>query len=456
MRFPTLLYILCGVALWSGCVSYEKYQRPDVNTERLYGDSLSFPVDTTTLADVSWREFFTDTKLQALIDTGLAHNADLRIAALRVTEAEASLRAARMAYLPPLSFAPQGGLGSFGGQSTGKSYSLTLSAEWETDLAGRLTAARRAAWASAEQYRDAQQAVRTQLIATIANTYYNLLMLDAQLSISQRTLDSWKEMFRTLQARMEVGESNDAAVSQAKANMLAVESSAVSLRQQISEQENSLSVLLGVPPQVIPRTTLSTQSVPDVPQTGVPLQLLSNRPDVRQAEHALQVAFYNVKVARAAFYPQITLSGTFGWANSDGSSIVNPGKWLTNMLGSLVQPLFNKGKNMANLRIAEARQEEALVSFRQQLLKAGSEVNDALTQWQKSDERLNLCRIQSEVLRRTVRSTALLMQHSDEASYLEVLTARQSLLQAELSVAQEQFNRIQGMIKLYHAVGGGE
>ncbi|MBO5059223.1 MAG: TolC family protein [Prevotella sp.] len=466
MKHYTLLYIICAAALITGCGTYSKYHHPDMADLSTLSDlsDLSDMSDTSDWSDqsatpdtlLSWRMLFTDRPLQSLIDSALTGNADLRIASLRVAEAEASLKAARLAYLPSLSFSPQGSLSSYDGSNAAKTYNLALSAEWEIEFAGRLTAAKRGAKASAEMYHDARQAVRTQLIATVANSYYNLLALDAQLEIIRRTLDSWQETVRTMQARKEVGEANDAAVTQAKANMLAVKNDMVKISQQISQQENAVCLLLGTTPRHIPRTTLDCQSLPDKLCTGIPLQLLAHRPDVRQAEHALQLAYYNTNVARAAFYPQVSLSGTLGWANSDGSAIVNPAKWLTNAIGSLVQPIFSKGRNQANLRIAKAQQEEALIAFRQQLLKAGSEVNDALTAWQHANERLEICRSQKEMLRQTVSSTSLIMSHSEDASYLEVLTAQQSLLQAELAEKQELFGKIQAIISLYHAIGGGE
>lgn len=213
---------------------------------------------------------------------------------------------------------------------------------------------------------------------------------------------------------------------------------------------------MGSSPRHITRNTLGEQQLPDTLCAGVPLQILSNRPDVRQAEHNLQAMFYNTQMARAAFYPQVSLSGTLGWTNTDGSSIVNPGKWLVNAIGSLVQPIFNKGRNQANLNIAKVQQQQAEENFRASLLKAGSEVNNALSAWQHAQARHKICCSQIEILRQTVNSTSLLMSYSDDASYLEVLTAQQSLLQAELTEKQELFGMIQAMINLYHAVGGGE
>lgn len=455
MRYTPILCTLCAALLLTSCGTHQTYSRPEVETDSLFGPEAAGLQDTAGIAALSWRELFADKKLQTLIDSGLARNADLRIAALKVTEAEATLRASRLAHLPSLSFAPQGQLGGFDGHTAPETYSLALSAEWELDIAGRLTNQKRGAAASLGMSRAYRQAVQTQLVATIANSYYNLLMLDAQFDISRRTLDSWTETLRTLKVRKNVGESTEAAVAQAEANMLAVEGSLLTLRKQIREQENSLSTLLGTAPHPIERTSLAGQVFPDSLSTGIPLRLLDNRPDIRQAEYDLKRAFYATRTARAAFYPQVTLSGTLGWSNTDGSAIANPGRWLWNAVGSLAQPLFNRGKNTANLRIAKAQQEEALTSFRQKLWQAGAEVNNALTQWQTAQGRLDVDRRQIAALQAAVRGTRLLMEHSDGASYLEVLTAQQALLQAELTEAQDMFGKIQGVINLYHALGGG-
>lgn len=296
----------------ASCGTYKRYERPAQaveGLERLYGPDTT-ATDTASIASLPWTELFTDPALQALIREGLANNTDLGIARLRVEEAEATLFTSRLAYLPSLTLAPQGQLGSYDGVKPDKTYSIAASAEWEVDLFGRLTNAKRGARAALEQSEAYRQAVQTQLVATIANSYYNLLTLDRQLDISLRTLDSWTEIVRTYEVRKRVGEANEAAV-------------------------------------------------------GVPLQLLERRPDVRQAEAALAQAFYNTNAARSAFYPRITLSGSAGWTNNSGSAIINPGNWLLSALGSLTQSLFQRGQNIANLRIAKARQEEALLSFRQ-------------------------------------------------------------------------------------------
>lgn len=448
--------ILCSIVLLTGCSIYRPYSRPELNvkTDYLYGPDV-VAEDTASIADLKWTELFTDPMLQSLIREGLENNTDLGIARLRVKEAEATLLSSRLAYLPSILLTPQGGLSSYDGAKPAKTYSLATSAEWEIDLFGKITNAKRGARAALESSRAYRQAVQTQLIATIANSYYNLLMLDSQLDISRRTADSWAEVLRTYEAKERVGEATEAAVAQAKANKLSVDASVLTLQKQIRAQENSLSAMLGSVPKRIERSSLEEQQFPDTLSIGVPLQLLGRRPDVHQAEQALAQAFYATNAARSAFYPSITLSGSAGWTNKGGTVISNPGAWLLNALGSLTQPLFNRGQNIANLRIAKAQQEEALLSFRQSLLKAGNEVNDALMQWQTANARLKIIQEQVFTLQSAVSDTRQLMEHSSNATYLEVLTAQQSLLQAELTVANDKFDKIQGVINLYHALGGG-
>lgn len=439
----------------SGCHIYRAYERPEsvVVSDSLYREPVA-GADTVSLASLSWKELFTDPQLQMLIETGLANNTDLGIARLKVKEAEAQLMTSRLSYLPSVSFTPQGTLTSVDGSKPSKTYNLAVAADWEIDLFGKLLNSKRGAQAALEKSEAYRQAVQTQLVATIANSYYTLLMLDRQLDITRRTADTWSESVRTMKALKRAGQTTEMAVAQTEAGKLSVDASVLSLERQINETENSLSTLLGMSPQEIGRSTLEKQEFPDSLSTGVPLQLLSRRPDVRQCEAQLAVAYYATNSARSAFYPGITLSGSAGWTNAAGAAITNPGQWLLSAVGSLVQPLFNRGKNIANLKIAKAQQEEALLTFRQSLLNAGAEVNDALVQWQTARQRILLDEQQTVSLRSALRSSELLMQHSSQ-NYLEVLTARQSLLQAELNVAADRFDEIQGVINLYHALGGG-
>lgn len=449
-----ILLCLFLIVELSGCHIYKAYERPDVAvTDSLYRQPVQ-PTDTASLASLSWRELFTDPQLQQLIETGLRNNTDLNIARLKVKEAEALLMTSRLSYLPSLSLTPQGNLTSVDGSKASKTYNLAASADWEIDLFGKLLNAKRGAQASLEQSEAYWQAVQTLLVATIANSYYSLLMLDRQLDITRRTAESWDESVRAMKALKLAGQATEMAVAQAEASKLSVDASILSIERQINEMENSLSTLLGLTPQEVKRSTLEAQQFPDSLATGVPLQLLSRRPDVRQCEAQLAVAYYATNSARSAFYPSITLSGSAGWTNAAGAVVTNPGQWLLSAVGSLVQPLFNRGKNIANLKIAKAQQEEALLTFNQSLLDAGAEVNDALVQWQTARQRIQLDKQQTEALRSALRSSELLMQHSSQ-NYLEVLTARQSLLQAELDMATDRFDEIQGVINLYHALGGG-
>lgn len=453
MKFAYYTFILLwAVCLMTGCSIYKPYSRPEVQTEGLYRD-LEETKDTASIATLGWRNLFSDKNLQALIDKGLERNTDLRVAHTRVKAAEAVLMNARLSYLPSVVLAPDGSISGTEGAKAIKTYNLAASASWEIDLFGKVTNAKREALAALEGSRAYRQAVETQLIATIANSYYMLLMLDRQLIISEQTLITWKETEHSIEALKRAGKSNDAAVLQAKANRLALEASVVSIRKSIRETENGLSALLADTSHDIMRGALQKQQFPDTLSAGLPIQLLANRPDVRQAEWNLAQAYYATNAARSAFYPSLTLSGSTGWTNNVGGVVVNPGSWLFSAVGSLMQPLFNKGTNIANLRQAKARQEEALLLFQQSLLDAGKEVSNALTRWQSAHIRMDYVNQQIMTLQEAVRKTELLMQHTS-INYLEVLTARQRLLEAELTQAQDKFEEIQGVIDLYHAVGG--
>ncbi|MBC5609568.1 MULTISPECIES: efflux transporter outer membrane subunit [Bacteroidales] len=447
----TTIFILSTLML-TGCGTYSRYHRAGIRTENLYWN-LSVDIDTTNIASMSWREMFTDRELQSLIEAGLEQNTDLNVARLRVEAAEAALMTAKLSYLPSLGINAEGGGSRYDG-ATAKTYNVRATASWELDIFGKFTAAKRGAVVAWQGSRDYQQAVQTQLIATIADSYYTLALLDEQMSINNRTLENWRATVRTLEALKKVGKANEAGVLQAKANVMQLESSQLAICKSVSETENALSAILAMPSQPIERSSLDEASFPDTISIGVPLQLLSNRPDVRQAEMELAQAFYATHVARSAFYPNITLSGTLGWTNNGGGAITNPGQWLFNAIGSLTQPLFNRGTNIANLKIAQTKQEEAKLLFQQSLLNAGKEVNDALTTWQTAKSQYEINTRQVETLREAVRKTELLMSHSS-TSYLEVLTTQQSLLSAEQAQAQDRFGEIQGIINLYHALGGG-
>lgn len=449
-------FIILGTTLLlSGCGIYTKYEPQDTVPDNLYGEeAASLSADTTSIADIDWRDFFNDPYLQALIEKGLAQNTDVQTANLRIEEAKASLLSAKLAFLPSFALSPQGSINTVESQVS-RTYTLPITASWELDIFGKLRNAKRQAKAAYAQSEDYRQAVYSSLTANIANTYYTLLMLDEQLDISRQTANSWKETVSSTQALMDAGLADEAAVSQMQATYYEVENSVIDLEEQINQVENSLSLLLAETPRHYPRGKLSDQEFTSDLSTGIPLQMLSRRPDVRMTERQLEQAFYTTNQANAAFYPSITLSGSAEWTNSIGSLISNPAQFITSALASLTEPLFNRGTLIARRRIAKAQQEEALLAFRQQLLDAGTEVNDALVSYQTSKRKKENYRQQIEALERAYTSTSLLMENGN-TTYLEVLTARQSLLAAQLSQTANQFKEIQSLINLYQALEGGQ
>ena len=378
------LIIILAAAAMAGCGIYKPYTRPEeIKTDGLYGQGVE-TVDTMTLGNISWQEMFTDPYLQQLIQQGLDNNTDLQSAYWRVKEAEATLKSARLAYLPSFNFAPNGGVSSLTNPWNATwTYTVPATASWEVDIFGKLTNSKRRAKALLAQSQEYQQAVRTQVIASVANLYYTLLMLDS-----------------------------------------------------------------------FERGTLDEQILPENLVVGIPAQMLSNRPDVKNAEYSLAQAFYNTAGARSAFYPALSLSGTLGWTNDGGVTMLDPAKWIFNAAASLVQPIFNAGRNQAQLRIAKAQQQEALLSFQQTLLNAGAEVNNALAKCQSARSKVDLRQKQVASLETAVESTQLLMRHGS-TTYLEVLTAQQTLLSAQLSQINDRFSEIQAIVDLYHALGGG-
>lgn len=449
-----LVVAACMASMLTGCGIYTKYRQPETNTDGLFG-ALPEEVDTTSsLADLKWEELFTDASLRKLITRALEANTDLNVARLKVEEARASLSAAKQAYLPSAQLDLEGALSSFDGSKPTKTYSLGASASWELDFFGKLTNAKRRERAALEQSEAYRQVVQTQLIATVAESYYTLLMLDEQVAVTTETVESWKEYIRSLKALMRAGQADRATVNQAEASRLDAEASLLDLKQQVTETENTLCALLFWTPQPIARGTLGEVDFPESLSVGVPLNLLANRPDVWQAEAVLKQAFYATNQARSSFYPSVTLSGSAGWTNSGGALVTNPSAWLLQAVGSLVQPLFQRGQLMANLKISKAQQEEALLQFQQTLLDAGAEVNNALSQWQTARQKTVLDREQVEHLKDALRDTELLMEHGT-TNYLEVLTARQSLLVARLSLVADRNAEIKSVITLYHALGVG-
>lgn len=454
-----IIGVMCVAAMMSSCHIYKAYDRPEaITTSGIYRDPASatdtLASDTTNMGNLPWKEVFRDAKLQALIEEGLNNNVDVQAAALRVKEAKVMLTSAKLSYLPSINIAPQGTATSMDDGNYVKAYTLPAVASWEIDLFGKILNSKRGQKVAYQKSQYAQQAVRSSIICGIANVYYSLLMLDRQVAITTETSDIYKENVRVMEAMKNAGMTTEAGVAQMRAASNQIDASLIDLKRQVRETENSLAILLGRTPQTIERTTLDEQVMPEKLMAGVPLQLLENRPDVKMAEMTLAAAYYSTNQARAAFYPGLTITGTAGWTNGSNISVSNPGVFLMQAMASLAQPIFNKGKLIANLKVTKAEEKIAQMNYQQTILKAGKEVSDALFLFDCQNKKLENDKVRVEQLDKAVIATKALFQ-SASATYLEVLTAQQSLLSAQLSEVADNFQRIQAVINLYSAVGGG-
>lgn len=459
MNLKSLLVFASAGVLLSGCGIYTKYERPDIITDGLVRDTVSLSDtlvinDTTSFGNLPWRSVFTDTQLQALIDTALTNNVDLLNAALNVKMAKAQLTASKLAFLPAFSFSPSGTLSSWDGHTPSKVYSFPLEASWSIDLFGNLLNAKRSSQMAMIATQDYQLVVKTQLIANVANMYYTLLMLDRELEIVNGMADLTKDTWRIMKLQKEWGEVNETAVASAEASYYSVLAQAKDIERQIRETENSLSLVLGQPAQTIARGNFDDQSLPEEFSTGIAIDMLNNRPDVHYAEMSLAECFYNTNQARSNFYPSMTISGSGAYTNSTGSSIINPGKLLLSAVGSLVQPIFQRGQLIAGLKVAKAQQEQAYNTWQNAVLSAGSEVSNALVLYNSSASKSELDRKSVEAYRRSVDMTRQLF-NSSSATYLEVISAQTSLLNAELTKVEDDFYKMQAVVNLYYALGGG-
>ena len=454
-----IIGVMCVAAMMSSCHIYKAYDRPEaITTSGIYRDPASatdtLASDTTNMGNLPWKEVFRDAKLQALIEEGLNNNVDVQAAALRVKEAKVMLTSAKLSYLPSINIAPQGTATSMDDGNYVKAYTLPAVASWEFDLFGKILNSKRGQKVAYQKSQYSQQAVRSSIICGIANIYYSLLMLDRQVAITTETSDIYKENVRVMEAMKTAGMTTEAGVAQMRAASNQVDASLIDLKRQVRETENSLAVLLGRTPQTIERTTLDEQVMPEKLMAGVPLQLLENRPDVKMAEMTLAAAYYSTNQARAAFYPGLTITGTAGWTNGSNISVSNPGVFMMQAMASLAQPIFNKGKLIANLKVTKAEEKIAQMNYQQTILKAGKEVSDALFLFDCQNKKLENDKVRVEQLNKAVIATKALFQ-SASATYLEVLTSQQSLLSAQLSEVADNFQRIQAVINLYSAVGGG-
>lgn len=451
MMFATAL-------LMSSCGLYSKYERPDVNTDGVIrqwtdgADSLLVN-DTTSFGNLPWQQVFTDPLLQALIQQGIDHNVNMLNAALNVKMVEEQLKVAKLAFVPQFTFTPQATISSWDFGKANQTYSLPINASWSVDLFGNLLNQKRSTQMALLATKDYQLVVKTQLVCNIANLYYTLLMLDRQQEIIEDMAALTKDTWDMMKLQMELGRYRSTSVQSSEAAYYNVLAQAEDMKRQIRETENALSILVGQPAQGIARGNLADQSLPEVFSTGVELQLLANRADIHYAEMNLAQCFYDINTARSRFYPSITISGSGSFTNSAGM-IVNPGKILASAVASLVQPIFMNGQLTAGLRVAEMKYQQAYNTWQNSILQAGSEVSNALVKYNANKNKSELDAHQVEVLKLNVEHTKMLVSQSS-STYLEVIQAQNSLLNAEISQVTDDFNKMQAVVSLYQALGGG-
>ena len=448
----TRFYLAAVVSLaLTSCGLYKKYESKAEIPAGVMGvkESASAP------GMISWRQFFTDPQLQKLIEQVLENNTDLASARIAVEQSEASLKAARLGYLPAFSVAPQGSLTKFDSNPLVKTYSLPLQMSWDVELFGSITNKKRAAKAVLLQAQCGEEAVRSNLVSAVAQHYSMLQILDRQLEILTQTDSLWGASLETQKSLWENGKAYSTAVNQMESSWLNVKTQIVDTRRSIQSTENSLCKLLAITPQHIARNRWGAHALStSIALGGFSAEMLRNRPDIRLADHAMEEAFYNTQTARAAFFPSLTLSGTLGWTNNGGGAVVDPGKLLLNIMGQLTQPVFMRGQLKAALKIAKLTQQDLLGSYTQTVIDAGNQVNEALADYQATVEKHEYYHRQVATLHDAYTGTHELMDNG-KASYLEVLTAQESLLSAQLSEATNMYNGTQALIALYIALGGG-
>lgn len=455
------LTIIGCSAMLASCSLYKNYERPQQLTnaiDSLYRDTTStysvVKADTTNFGNTPWQEVFTDPQLQTLIKKALANNTNLQNADLSIQQIEAALKMQRLAYYPSLAFSPQGSLSSWDFNKASKTYAFPITASWQFGSWGTIRNTKKQYEMNLEMTKAAKQATRTSIIANVANLYYTLQMLDEQLKTTEATINIWAENVRAMELMKTGGMTNQAAVSQAKANYYNLLSTVPTLKNSISQSENALCTLLCEAPHPIERGVFNADNFPASYSTGMPVDLLANRPDVHAAEMKIASAFYGVNIAKSSFYPSLNITAQGSWTNNAGM-IVNPGKILATLVGNITQPLFANGKLKANLKISQLQYEEAQNNFKNTLLTAGQEVSNALAQYQSAEQQEQVCKQQVAELTTALQSTQELFQHSTSTTYLETLTAQQSLIQAQLTLISDKFDKVQAAISLYQALGGG-
>jgi multidrug efflux system outer membrane protein len=458
------ILIVTAAALLSACSVTKKYERPStISTDKLYRDQAS--ADSTTMANMPWQTVFKDDRLKALIQKGLDQNLNLKNAIENIVQARASLRQTKLAYYPTLNVdanvtrtkQSEAGLNFPAGiniNTLTTTYKLGLSTSWEADIWGKLSSSKRAALATYLSTDAAKQAIQTQLISDIANNYFLLLAYDKQLEITRSTLESRIKNVEVIKALKEGAIVTGASVVQSEANQHAAEVLIPDLKRDIRETENALNILLGQPSGPIERGTLGDQVIPEKLEIGLPAQLLENRPDVRQAEFDFRTAFETSNMAKTYFYPSLTLTASGGFSNLQLTDFFTNSVFYS-LIGGLTQPLFNQGLNKARLTSAQSRQMQAMNNFQQSLLVAGQEVSNALYAYEMAVEKEDSREKQIEALTKAVDFTQQLLEFSSATNYTDVLTSEQNLLAAQLSGINDNLQKLQAVVDLYRALGGG-
>ena len=456
------IVVIIGVPLLlASCFAAKEYERPEAVVEDLNYRTDNLPVDSTNVALISWDELFSDPMLKNLIAEGLEENIDIRVALENINAAEAYFKQGKLAYFPTLNGSAQytrqelSSNSQFGGQfSTLDVYQVSAGLSWEADIWGKIRSNKRAFAASYLQSVEAHRAVKTQLIASIASAYFQLLALDEQLRVTQATIENRSNSLETTRALKEAGNVTEVGVKQTEAQLYTAQALNLDILKQIRLQENSLSILLGREPGPINRSELAAQTINTPLKTGVPAELLSNRPDVRAAEFGLINAFELTNVARSNFYPSLTLNATGGFQSLDFSKLFDTTSLFATIVGGLTQPIFNGRQIRTQYEVAQAQQEQAKLQFRQALLNATREVSDALYSYEIATEKL-------EVKQNEFDAYELATGYSEElldnglANYLEVLTARENALNSSLDLINTRYSQLQAIVNLYTALGGG-
>ncbi len=449
--------LLCSIFIsLSSCGIYNKYElKGDTPITADYLKSLEAPVDSTSLPYLGWEQIFTDPQLQGYIRLALERNADLDNARLNIDMAQAQLKGAKLGYFPSVTLNPNGGSASYGGSHMNWSYTIPLAVNWEIDVFAKMLNRKRGAQVSVEQMEDYAQAVQSQIVCGVANSYYALVLLQQQLDLTQRTAEIWKDQVESMQLMKEAGMVNEAAVVQSRANYYNIQSTIPDLERSISSTNNALSILLNEYPASWMVNSDMDFNLPVEVSAGVPINYLAVRPDVRAAERAMASAYYTVNSAKAAFFPNLAISAQGGFTNLLGAIISNPGEWFIQLAGQLTAPIFSRGQNIANLEVAKAQQKQALNTFQKTVLSAAADVSDALVSINKYDQKRQFILKQIDELEKSVEYTAELLTLDRNTTYLELLTARSSLLNAQLSSLACWHNKVTSLISLYQAVGGG-